>query len=59
MIIKYYTKQNYGSDVYYLIGSPEARAILNITKQKTISKYQMLMFNKLGITFEEVLKPKN
>lgn len=58
MIIEYYTKQVYGVELYYLVPTREAQAILGLIKQKTIINYQMKEFEKLGITFKRVFEPK-
>lgn len=59
MTIKYYTKQVYGNTLMYLIDSKQARAILRLIGQKTISKFQIEQFEILGVTFERTFEPEN
>lgn len=57
MTIEYYTKQVYGVELYYLVPTREAQAILGLIGQKTILNYQMKAFEKLGISFKRVFEP--
>jgi len=57
MTVQFYTKNIYGSTLIYLVGSEASEAMLRLIGQKTISKSQMAEFEKLGLSFEQVINP--
>ena len=58
-IIKYYTKNVYGTDRLYIHDVREAKSFQNLTQAITISAYQMKALKELtGVEFEEVLPKK-
>lgn len=59
MTIEYYTKNVYGNELIYLVESPETNVVLRLIGQKTISSYQMSLFESLGVNFTRVFEPQN
>jgi len=57
MTIQFYTKSVYGNTLIYLVESEASRSMLELIGQKTISKSQMARFEKLGLSFEQVINP--
>lgn len=55
MIIKYYRKQVYGTELIYPADEKQATAIQYITGQKTLTKAVRHGLAGLGHSFEEVL----
>jgi len=57
--IKYYVKNTYGVDRFYINDPKEARNFQQLTKDKTISLTQIKAFEELtGIEFREILPPR-
>lgn len=57
MLIKYYTREVYGSKYRYPVDPDIASSLLALTQRKTISHTDMASLSALGLTFEEVLQP--
>lgn len=57
--VEYFTKNVYGNELIYLVGSDEAKTILSLIGQKTINKFQMAKFETLGVEFVRVFEPEN
>jgi len=57
MTVQFYTKSVYGNTLIYLVESEVSEAMLRLIDQKTISKSQMEKFEKLGLSFEQVINP--
>jgi len=57
--IKYYVKNVYGTDRFYLNDPKEARNLQRLTKDKTMSEEQMEALRELaGINFQQILPEK-
>jgi hypothetical protein len=57
--IKYYVKNVYGTDRFYLNDPKEARNFQRLTKDKTMSEEHMEALRELaGIDFQQVLPQK-
>jgi len=57
MTVQFYTKNIYGNTLIYLVDSESSRSMLELIGQKTISKSQMAEFEKIGVTFDQVINP--
>ena len=58
MIIKYYSKHNYGQQYFYILDENIAHSVFMITNKKTIDYRDIHHFESLGIKFIEVLPPR-
>ena len=57
--IKYYVRNVYGTDRFYLNDPKEARNLQSLTKDKTMSIEQMEALKELaGVEFQQVLPEK-
>ena len=57
--IKYYVRNVYGTDRFYLNDPKEARNLQSLTKDKTMSVEQMEALKELaGVEFQQVLPEK-
>ena len=57
--IKYYVKNVYGTDRFYLNDPKEARNLQRLTKDKTMTEEQMEALRELaGINFQQILPEK-
>lgn len=58
MIIEYYVKTVYGNELIYIKDEQLRKTISNLLAKKTINKKDIHNFERLGITFKEVLAPR-
>lgn len=58
MKIQYYRKSVYGKELIYLVNTNEAKHMLALISQTTISESQMAHFEVLGVAFEETFAPR-
>lgn len=58
MIIEYYVKSVYGNELIYVKDEQLKKIISNLLGKKTINKKDIHNFERLGITFKEVLPPR-
>jgi hypothetical protein len=57
--IKYYVRNVYGTDRFYLNDPKEARNLQSLTKDKTMSVEQMEALKELaGVEFQQILPEK-
>lgn len=56
-LIKYYTREVYGSRYAYILDPEIAKLVQMLTMRKTLSTNDMHALSGLGCTFQEVLRP--
>lgn len=66
MIVKYYKRNVYGQDLFYLVDKDISRTWNRLTRLKSINDEGMSLLTNLfmevthiKVTFEEVVEPKN